>query len=129
MKPSWKWVVSILAVTYPVSILTAGLGGMGGAQTLASTMAGASMLAVECDASRIQKRLDTGYCDAIAIGMEALDQICEACGNLKQPISPGLLGNAAEIYPEICCVGGLSLIWSQIKRLRMMSLMGIFLLA
>src|SRR3989441_3537542 len=46
-------------------ILTAGLGGMGGAQTLASTMAGASMLAVEGDATRIQKRLDTGYCHAI----------------------------------------------------------------
>src|SRR4051794_14316919 len=47
-------------------ILTAGLGGMGGAQPLAATMAGASMLAVECDATHIQKRLDTGYCDAIA---------------------------------------------------------------
>ncbi len=74
---------------------------MGGAQTLASTMAGASMLAVECDATRIQKRLDTGYCDAIASTLdEALDQIREAC-NLKQPISIGLLGNAAEIYPEL----------------------------
>ena len=82
-------------------ILTAGLGGMGGAQTLASTMAGASMLAVECDATRIQKRLDTGYCDAIASTLdEALDQIREAC-NLQQPISIGLLGNAADIYPEL----------------------------
>ncbi len=82
-------------------ILTAGLGGMGGAQTLASTMAGASMLAVECDAARIQKRLDTGYCDAIASTLdEALDQIREAC-NLGQPLSIGLLGNAAVIYPEL----------------------------
>jgi urocanate hydratase len=82
-------------------ILTAGLGGMGGAQTLAATMAGASMLAVECDATRIQKRLDTGYCDAIASTLdEALDQIREAC-NLGQPLSIGLLGNAAEIYPEL----------------------------
>jgi urocanate hydratase len=82
-------------------ILTAGLGGMGGAQPLASTMAGASMLAVECDATHIQKRLDTGYCDAIASTLdEALDQIREAC-NLGQPISIGLLGNAAEIYPEL----------------------------
>ncbi len=82
-------------------ILTAGLGGMGGAQPLASTMAGASMLAVECDATRIQKRLDTGYCDAIASTLdEALDQIREAC-NLGQPLSIGLLGNAAEIYPEL----------------------------
>jgi urocanate hydratase len=86
-------------------ILTAGLGGMGGAQTLASTMAGASMLAVECDATRIQKRLDTGYCDAIASTLdEALDQIREAC-NLRQPISIGLLGNAAEIYPELVSRG------------------------
>ena len=82
-------------------ILTAGLGGMGGAQTLASVMAGASMLAVECDATRIQKRLDTGYCDAIASTLdEALDQIRESCAQ-KQPLSIGLLGNAAEIYPEL----------------------------
>ena len=82
-------------------ILTAGLGGMGGAQTLAATMAGASMLAVECDATRIQRRLETGYCDAIASTLdEALDQIREA-SNLRQPISIGLLGNAAEIYPEL----------------------------
>src|SRR5579885_3057550 len=71
-------------------ILTAGLGGMGGAQPLAATMAGASLLAVECDATHIQKRLDTGYCDAIASTLdEALDQIREAC-NLGQPISIGL---------------------------------------
>jgi urocanate hydratase len=82
-------------------ILTAGLGGMGGAQPLAATMAGASMLAVECDAAHIQKRLDTGYCDAIASTLdEALDQIREAC-ELKQPLSIGLLGNASEIYPEL----------------------------
>jgi urocanate hydratase len=82
-------------------ILTAGLGGMGGAQPLAANMVGASMLAIECDAARIQKRLDTGYCDAIASTLdEALDQIREAC-NLNQPISIGLLGNAAEVYPEL----------------------------
>ncbi|EFH87086.1 urocanate hydratase [Ktedonobacter racemifer] len=82
-------------------ILTAGLGGMGGAQPLASVMAGASMLAVECDPAHIQKRLDTGYCDAIASTLdEALDQIREACEQ-KQPLSIGLLGNAAEIYPEL----------------------------
>ncbi len=82
-------------------ILTAGLGGMGGAQPLAATMAGASMLAVECDVAHIQKRLDTGYCDAIASTLdEALDQIREAC-DLKQPISIGLVGNAAEVYPEL----------------------------
>jgi urocanate hydratase len=82
-------------------ILTAGLGGMGGAQPLAAVMARASLLAVECDAAHIQKRLDTGYCDAIASTLdEALDQIRESCA-MKQPISIGLLGNAAEIYPEL----------------------------
>ena len=82
-------------------ILTAGLGGMGGAQPLASTMAGASMLAVEVDQQHIQRRLDTGYCDTIASTLdEALDQIREAC-NLRQPLSLGLLGNAADIYPEL----------------------------
>jgi urocanate hydratase len=82
-------------------ILTAGLGGMGGAQPLASTMAGASMLAVEVDQQHIQRRLDTGYCDTIASTLdEALDQIREA-SSLKQPLSIGLLGNAADIYPEL----------------------------
>jgi len=82
-------------------MLTAGLGGMGGAQPLASTMAGASMLAVEVDQQHIQRRLDTGYCDTIASTLdEALDQIREAC-NLRQPLSIGLLGNAADIYPEL----------------------------
>jgi urocanate hydratase len=82
-------------------ILTAGLGGMGGAQPLAATVAGASMLAVEVDQQHIQRRLDTGYCDTIASTLdEALDQIREAC-NLRQPLSIGLLGNAADIYPEL----------------------------
>ena len=82
-------------------ILTAGLGGMGGAQPLASTMAGASMLAVECDATRIQKRLDTHYLDRMSTNLdEALAVITEACNN-KQAVSVGLLGNAAEIYPEL----------------------------
>jgi urocanate hydratase len=82
-------------------ILTAGLGGMGGAQPLAATMAGASMLAVEVDQAHIQRRLDSSYCDAAASTLdEALDQIREAC-NLGQPLSIGLVGNAADIYPEL----------------------------
>ncbi len=82
-------------------ILTAGLGGMGGAQPLAATMAGASMLAVEVDQQHIQRRLDTGYCDTIASTLdEALDQIREAT-HLGQPLSIGLPGNAADIYPEL----------------------------
>lgn len=82
-------------------ILTGGLGGMGGAQPLAATMAGACMLAVECDKSRIQKRLDTGYLDKYTESLdEALAMIQAAC-DAKQAISVGLLGNAAEIYPEL----------------------------
>src|ERR671930_1318112 len=76
-------------------ILTAGLGGMGGAQPLAATMAGASMLAVECQPSRIEARIQTGYLDRWTKNLdEALAIIAEA-GAKKQAISVGLLGNAA----------------------------------
>ena len=79
-------------------ILTAGLGGMGGAQPLAATMAGASLLAVECRQSRIDMRLRTGYLDRQAASLdEALALVREA----KSPVSVGLLGNAAEVVPEI----------------------------
>ena len=82
-------------------ILTGGLGGMGGAQPLAATMAGASMLAVECDVTRIQKRLDTNYLDKMTDSLdEALAWIDAAC-KAKTPISVGLLGNAADIFPEL----------------------------
>lgn len=82
-------------------ILTAGLGGMGGAQPLAATMAGACMLAVECDPSRIQRRLETGYLDVQTNNLdEALDIIQRHCEK-KEVISVGLLGNAAEILPEL----------------------------
>ena len=82
-------------------VLTAGLGGMGGAQPLAATMAGASMLAVECDPTRIQKRLATRYLDKTTENLdEALAWINESCAANK-PISVGLLGNAAAIYPEL----------------------------
>ena len=82
-------------------ILTAGLGGMGGAQPLAATMAGASMLAVECQPDRIQMRLDTGYLDRRADTIdEALAIIDEAVVN-RQAVSVGLLGNAAEVLPEL----------------------------
>ena len=82
-------------------VLTAGLGGMGGAQPLAATMAGASMLAVECDLTRIEKRLLTRYLDQYTEDLdEALEWINESCV-AKKPISVGLLGNAAAIYPEL----------------------------
>lgn len=82
-------------------VLTAGLGGMGGAQPLAAVMAGASLLAVECDPTRIEKRLKTRYLDRTTDDLEeALAWIEEAC-RLKTPLSVGLLGNAADVYPAI----------------------------
>ncbi len=82
-------------------ILTAGLGGMGGAQPLAATMAGASMLAVECQPDRIAKRIETGYLDRSVTDLdEALGLIDDACRRGKA-VSVGLLGNAAEILPEL----------------------------
>jgi len=82
-------------------ILTAGLGGMGGAQPLAATMAGFSMLAVECDESRIDFRLRTGYLDRKAATLdEALAMIDEAL-RAKKALSVGLLGNAADVYPAL----------------------------
>ncbi|HXF77372.1 MAG TPA: urocanate hydratase [Usitatibacter sp.] len=79
-------------------ILTAGLGGMGGAQPLAATMAGASMLAIECRQSRIDMRLRTRYLDRQAA---SLDEALAMLGEAKTPISIGLLGNAADLVPEI----------------------------
>lgn len=82
-------------------ILTAGLGGMGGAQTLAATMAGASMLAIECDETRIDKRIETGYVDRKAHSLEEAMSIIDQAVDRGTPISVGLLGNAAEILPEM----------------------------
>ncbi|WP_114393429.1 urocanate hydratase [Oleisolibacter albus] len=82
-------------------ILTAGLGGMGGAQPLAATMAGASCLAVECQASRIERRIETRYLDRRTDSLDqALDWMAEA-GETGRPVSVGLLGNAAELFPEL----------------------------
>ncbi len=79
-------------------ILTAGLGGMGGAQPLAATMAGASMLAIECDPSRIEMRLKSGYLDAQA---RTIDEAAKIIGEAGKPVSVGLLGNAAELIPQL----------------------------
>jgi urocanate hydratase len=82
-------------------ILTAGLGGMGGAQPLAATMAGASMLAVECQPSRIEMRLRTGYLDRQAATLDEALAIMEEAAKTKKAVSVGLLGNAADIFPEL----------------------------
>src|SRR5215216_445757 len=87
------------------TILTAGLGGMGGAQPLAATMAGAAILCIEVDASRIQRRIDTRYLD------EAADSLDDALARVRgaasegRALSVGLLGNAAEIVPELAARG------------------------
>jgi urocanate hydratase len=83
------------------TILTAGLGGMGGAQPLAASMAGAAALCIEVDTSRIERRLETGYLD------EATESVDDALGRVREaaaegrPLSVGLLGNAADVVPAL----------------------------
>jgi urocanate hydratase len=79
-------------------ILTAGLGGMGGAQPLAAVMAGAHCIAIEVQESRIEKRLETRYLDKRAT---SIDEALEIIRNAAEPTSVGLLGNAAEILPQM----------------------------
>jgi urocanate hydratase len=86
-------------------VLSAGLGGMGGAQPLAATMQDAAALIVEVDESRIEKRLETGYLDRKARDLDdALDLIAKAI-HAKQAISIGLLGNAADVLPALVARG------------------------
>ncbi|KKM71395.1 hypothetical protein LCGC14_1431060 [marine sediment metagenome] len=86
-------------------VLTGGLGGMGGAQPLAATMAGFSALVVECDESRIDFRIKTGYVDVKATSLEhALQLITDACVKGKA-LSVGLLGNAADIFSTLVKTG------------------------
>ena len=82
-------------------ILTGGLGGMGGAQPLAATMAGACMLAVECQPSRIEMRLRTGYLDKRCDSLDEALALIDAATKKGEAISVGLLGNCAEVLPEL----------------------------
>ena len=88
-KPQGRW------------ILTGGLGGMGGAQPLAATMAGFSMIAVECDESRIDFRVRTRYVDRKARTLEEALAMLEEAKRAGKAVSVGLLGNAGEVFPEI----------------------------
>ncbi len=82
-------------------LLTAGLGGMGGAQPLAAAMNGAAFLGIEVDKSRLEKRIETGYLDVMTDNLdEALHLVLQAKAN-RTPLSAGLLGNAGEVLPEI----------------------------
>ncbi|NOW44938.1 urocanate hydratase [Novosphingobium sp. SG751A] len=82
-------------------LLTAGLGGMGGAQPLAAVMAGASCIAIECQPSRIEMRLRTGYLDKSATTIDEALDLLENARRAAAPVSIGLLGNAAELLPEM----------------------------
>jgi len=83
------------------TILTAGLGGMGGAQPLAATLAGAAILCVEVDPERIRRRLDTRYLDEAADSLDDALARVRAAAAEGRPLSVGLQGNAAEIVPEL----------------------------
>jgi urocanate hydratase len=87
------------------TILTAGLGGMGGAQPLAGTMAGAAVLCVEADPARIERRLQTRYLDEVAGSLDdALERVHRASAD-RRPLSVGLLANAADVIPELAARG------------------------
>ncbi|UNS97396.1 urocanate hydratase [Streptomyces tubbatahanensis] len=85
--------------------LTAGLGGMGGAQPLAVTMNGGVALVVECDPSRIERRIEHGYCDVRADSIAEALRLAVEARDARRPLSIGLLGNAAEVLPRLLADG------------------------
>jgi urocanate hydratase len=85
--------------------LTAGLGGMGGAQPLAVTMNGGVAICVECDASRIARRIEHGYCDVAADDLDDALRRAEAARDVGEALSIGLLGNAADVLPALLARG------------------------
>jgi len=82
-------------------LVSGGLGGMGGAQPLAATMAGAAFLGVEVDPQRIQKRLKTGYCDRMSYDLEEALALVQGAARHGEALSVGLVGNCAEVLPEL----------------------------
>jgi len=82
-------------------VVTAGLGGMGGAQPLAATMNGAAFLGVEVDPLRIQRRVETGYCDRMSTDLDEALELVESAKQRKEALSVGLLGNIADVLPEL----------------------------
>src|SRR6266542_4622164 len=82
-------------------LVSGGLGGMGGAQPLAATLNGAVFLGVEVDPEHIERRVRTGYCDRMARNLDEALDICEDARQQKRPVSIGLVGNCAEVLPEI----------------------------
>ncbi len=84
-------------------VVSGGLGGMGGAQPLAATMNGAVFLGVDVDATRIEKRLKTGYCDKIAYSLDEAMRMVDEARKKRAALSIGLVGNCADILPEFVC--------------------------
>jgi urocanate hydratase len=82
-------------------LVSGGLGGMGGAQPLAATMTGAAFLGIEADPQRIQKRIQTGYCDRISFDLGEAIALVEAAAKKGEALSVGLVGNCAEVLPEL----------------------------
>ena len=82
-------------------VVSGGMGGMGGAQPLAATLNGAVFLGIDVDPARIERRVSTGYCDRLALTLEEALDICEDAREQKRAISVGLVGNCAEVLPEI----------------------------
>jgi urocanate hydratase len=82
-------------------IVSGGMGGMGGAQPLAATLNGAVFLGIDVDPARIERRVRTGYCDRIAMDLDEALDICEDAREQKRALSVGLVGNCAEVLPEI----------------------------
>jgi urocanate hydratase len=82
-------------------VVSGGMGGMGGAQPLAATMNGAVFLGIDVDPARIERRVQTGYCDRLALTLDEALDICETAREQKRAVSVGLVGNCAEVLPEI----------------------------
>jgi urocanate hydratase len=86
-------------------VVSGGMGGMGGAQPLAATMAGAAFLGIDVDAERIKKRLKTGYCDFMVNTLDEALRILKNAVRKKEAVSVGLVGNCADVIPELAARG------------------------
>jgi urocanate hydratase len=86
-------------------IVSGGMGGMGGAQPLAATMNGAAFLGIDVDPERIKKRLKTGYCDFMVTALDEALRILKNAVRKKENVSVGLVGNCADIIPELAARG------------------------
>src|SRR5881227_423202 len=82
-------------------VVSGGMGGMGGAQPLAATMNGACFLGIEVDSARIEKRLQSGYCDKIATSLDQALELIDEARQKRRALSVGLVGNCADVLPEM----------------------------